>query len=113
RPAVPSEHAQYDPARRQNDLTWQRDEVGDEGPELHAKQLVALLFVLASPTRRNGKQESSPGFERPSERCHDHVRPVRAEGIHGRVKRAHSVLELLVDVLLIAPLAGFMNDSIS
>lgn len=64
---------------------------------------------VADPSRRDGKQERDPGFEIPGEGGHDHVGPVRIQGIDGRMQSAHAVLELVDQILLIAAMPCFVH----
>ena len=44
------------------------------------------------------------------ERGHHHIRPVRIQRIHRRMQRAHTVLQLLDEIFLIAPLIRLTDD---
>jgi len=84
------------------DLRGQPDQVFQELSELHIQEL------LASFTSPDGQGE--PGFQVPGQSSHNHIGPVAQKIVDRHPHRVDTVLELLDDVLLIAPSIGQLDD---
>src|ERR1019366_6157131 len=110
-PWVVGKQAVDDAPAAADDLARQMDQGGCEPLELHPHQRVFLFLMdrLVS-ARCDREQEPAPGFEVPGQSGADHVGPVAVEIVQRIAHRAHAVLELLDEVLLVAAVVGQQDD---
>lgn len=93
-----------------DDLYGEQNEGLNKSSEVHAQHALLVGQVLLAPATSHRHQESKPCLECPGERDDHRVCPVGFECVERRTKSARSVLELLVEILLVAALVGLTDD---
>src|SRR3990170_5104946 len=94
-PRCVGENPQHHVARRTQHLTGDQHHVVEEATKFHASDLARRLAL--------GQAEPEPDLQIPGQTADHHVRPVGHQTVRGYAHRLHAVLELLDEVLLVAP----------
>ena len=95
-PLVIPQNPINDPTTGGDNLNRYSDDPMEKPTKLHGQKLIPML--------PSAYQQSEPGFQRPSQSRHHHIGPVGYQIIHRHPQRLETVLKLLNEVFLVAPL---------
>ena len=98
RPIIVPKDSKDDTAPASNNLGRQAHNSVEKPAELHLQQFFPPLPVA--------DEKSEPGFQRPGQRTHHHVRPIRDQVSNRHAQGVQTVFQLLDQVFLVTPIVA-------